>query len=580
MRGSKEDQNETARLFASRGYVAVAINTRLEPDAPPDERPVGEGIDPSRILAASGNDGAEAVRWLQTHASGYDVSPSRIAIGGHSAGATTSLYVGYHQFPRPAEVATVVSLAAWNLPRITGAVDSPEFVIDHDDPPLFLAHGTEDIPASVAISDALFAAALDANVPVEFARIDGAGHAFDTTTISIDGENTVFENMLDFMFEHMELDELSSLRTKVDIFGAEEDWGYFQGTREPSEFPELGWTLLDFDDRGWARGVDGFGYSRNPDDRQISTLLPNMRDNYTTLYLRKKFNVTDVDAVDALLLTLDYDDAFVAYINGVEISRRHVGEEGSPEPFDSRAPQTRRDEGPKLYRFKIPDGLLNEAGENVLAIQGVNRSITNNDFVLSKIALMAELHQAGDGDGDGDVDMEDFLRLSNNFGQNGSWRDGDFNIDGAVNFADFLLLAAGIDHRGSSVVLPNLKADCNADNLVDILDANCTPGRRIKYFLEDYGTVPGDADGMGGVEFADFLILNSNFGLSPAAYTDGDFDMDGKVDFSDFLVLSGNYGQGGDFTAGATAAVPEPSSLLGLLLAALLLSNCRKSSRG
>lgn len=102
----------------------------------------------------------------------------------------------------------------------------------------------------------------------------------------------------------------------------------------------------------------------------------------------------------------------------------------------------------------------------------------------------------------------------------------------------------------------------NGDGVLDIFDAVCTASRRIEYFLEDYGTFPGDADGMDGVAFSDFLILNSNFGRSPAVYTDGDFDMDGQVGFSDFLVLSGNYGQGGDFTAGATAAVPEPSSLI------------------
>ena len=120
---------------------------------------------------------------------------------------------------------------------------------------------------------------------------------------------------------------------------------------------------------------------------------------------------------------------------------------------------------------------------------------------------------------------------------------------------------AALEGKTLTVVDP----DCNGDGVLDIFDANCTPGRRIKYFLEDYGTVPGDADGIGGVEFADFLVLNSNFGQSPAEYTDGDFDADGIVGFSDFLVLSGNYGQGGDFGS-EVAAVPEPSSLLYLLL--------------
>ena len=50
----------------------------------------------------------------------------------------------------------------------------------------------------------------------------------------------------------------------------------------------------------------------------------------------------------------------------------------------------------------------------------------------------------------------------------------------------------------------------------------------------------GDADGNGKVEFADFLILSTNFGKQDAERADGDFDGNGIVDFSDFLALSTN----------------------------------------
>ena len=55
--------------------------------------------------------------------------------------------------------------------------------------------------------------------------------------------------------------------------------------------------------------------------------------------------------------------------------------------------------------------------------------------------------------------------------------------------------------------------------------------------------VAGDANMDQRVDFADFLILSSNFGRTQqAALKDGDFDGDGDVDFGDFLILSQNFG--------------------------------------
>ena len=47
----------------------------------------------------------------------------------------------------------------------------------------------------------------------------------------------------------------------------------------------------------------------------------------------------------------------------------------------------------------------------------------------------------GDADLNGSVDFADFLTLSSNFGQAGTWELGDFNGNGQVDFADFLLLS-------------------------------------------------------------------------------------------------------------------------------------------
>ena len=120
--------------------------------------------------------------------------------------------------------------------------------------------------------------------------------------------------------------------------------------------------------------------------------------------------------------------------------------------------------------------------------------------------------------------------------------------------------------------------DCNGDGMVDINDVNCfcaagdTDGANAA--LDAIGSINGDFDGNGTVEFQDFVILSNNFG-NAGQYTDGDADWNGTVEFQDFVVLSNNFGMSGG--GGVAAAVPEPSSLVLIVLGALaLLSRYRK----
>ena len=79
----------------------------------------------------------------------------------------------------------------------------------------------------------------------------------------------------------------------------------------------------------------------------------------------------------------------------------------------------------------------------------------------------------------------------------------------------------------------------------DLVFPGTTPFEGQELFVirgSEVERVPGDADGNGVVDFADFLILSANFGRTDGSYADGDFDEDGSVGFSDFLILSGNFG--------------------------------------
>lgn len=81
---------DEATTFSKLGYVNVSINYRLE--SPGCSGTMSNCIPAIQEATA---DAQTAVRWLRSRAATYGVDPDRIAIGGSSAGAITSLNVGY-----------------------------------------------------------------------------------------------------------------------------------------------------------------------------------------------------------------------------------------------------------------------------------------------------------------------------------------------------------------------------------------------------------------------------------------------------------------------------------------------------
>jgi acetyl esterase/lipase len=65
--------------MAERGYAAATISYRLSPEA---------------LYPAAVQDARAAVRWMRTHAAEYGIDPSRIAIGGGSAGGQIAALAG------------------------------------------------------------------------------------------------------------------------------------------------------------------------------------------------------------------------------------------------------------------------------------------------------------------------------------------------------------------------------------------------------------------------------------------------------------------------------------------------------
>ena len=113
------------------------------------------------------------------------------------------------------------------------------------------------------------------------------------------------------------------------------DWKYFEGRSEAS-IPTTAWRELDFDDTDWKSAPSGFSIGYGGYD--APTRLWGMPGGFPSVFLRKRFTVEHTEQIKALVLRVDYDDGFVAYLNGTEIARRGLpGEADQPVPFNAPA---------------------------------------------------------------------------------------------------------------------------------------------------------------------------------------------------------------------------------------------------
>jgi parallel beta-helix repeat protein len=153
-------------------------------------------------------------------------------------------------------------------------------------------------------------------------------------------------------------------------------WRFFRGWTPPSD-PADAWRQLGFDDSSWEEGPSGFGAGDGDD----ATILSDMQNNYVSVYIRKEFSLDNASLLRNTRLTVDYDDGFVAYLNGGEIVRRGMGEPGTPVFHDTTASISHEAGSPESFDLGTLSGLL-RTGTNLLAIECHNESYTNGDLSL------------------------------------------------------------------------------------------------------------------------------------------------------------------------------------------------------
>jgi hypothetical protein len=154
-------------------------------------------------------------------------------------------------------------------------------------------------------------------------------------------------------------------------------WKYWVAT---TAGPATNWNMPDFQDSNWSSGTGGIGYADNDD----GTVIPSSP-TPLAVFIRKSFEIKDTSKIFSAMLHMDYDDGFVAYLNGTEIARANLGTVGVSTPFNTFATDhealnnnTLLPESFLLLKSKLKSCLLN--GTNVLAIQVNNATATSSDL--------------------------------------------------------------------------------------------------------------------------------------------------------------------------------------------------------
>jgi hypothetical protein len=259
----------------------------------------------------------------------------------------------------------------------------------------------------------------------------------------------------------------------------------------PTSSVSSNWTNINYNDNSWSEGSSGFGYSDSDDNTNIPS-------GTLSVFIRKDFTILDINNIVSLILDIDYDDGFVAYINGFEVARANIN--GSPPAYNAT---TNTDHEAQIYvggypeRFVIDNfqNILIE-GTNTLSIQAHNVSDTSSDFSLSFENLLSDVSI---GVSTNSTDLVYFQTTTPNDENDNSESAGivssviQFSDDGgALNNTINLSLSGNEDGEYIRYTLDSSEPDYTSIFYDSPIQINSTTVVRAKIFKNNY--IPGYSD--------------------------------------------------------------------------------------
>jgi len=228
--------------------------------------------------------------------------------------------------------------------------------------------------------------------------------------------------------------------TVTTVFEEGDTWLYFKGYSTPSNWKALG--LTDF--TGWLSGPTGIGYGDSDDN----TVLSDMEDNYLTVYMRYEFQVDYPADVSSLIFRVDYDDGFVAFINGQEVARSENMPQG--QNLNTEADPDHEAGEPEVFDISSHASKL-EPGKNAFAIEVHNTGISSSDLSMIPELVMT----GGVGEPQSNIALEPEL-LNFSLVDVGTYSDLTFDIMsiGSLPLQINSLEVVGFDKAAYSLVSP------------------------------------------------------------------------------------------------------------------------------
>jgi hypothetical protein len=150
------------------------------------------------------------------------------------------------------------------------------------------------------------------------------------------------------------------------------------------------WFTSYFTDSSWAQATGAIGYDTGANYANLigTNVQADMLNKNSTCYIRIPFTAANAE-YGHVVLRMRYDDGFVAYVNGMEVARRNfIGQ-----PAWNSAANAEHAAG-AFEEIDISDFANTLSyGANVLAIQGLNASAGNTDFLISCELVASEKSQ-------------------------------------------------------------------------------------------------------------------------------------------------------------------------------------------
>lgn len=149
----------------------------------------------------------------------------------------------------------------------------------------------------------------------------------------------------------------------------------------------------EFDDSGWISGKGGVGYDTGAEYRNLISINvdSSMRGKNGSAYIRIPFQYSgpDTASLNFMALRMRYDDGFAAYLNGEAIASANAPENLQ---WSSFAAAQNADSAAMFFReFEVTEFLpVLRAGENLLAIHGLNLSLSSSDFLIDAELIVGQ----------------------------------------------------------------------------------------------------------------------------------------------------------------------------------------------